>query len=100
MPKPQQSVKAYHGTVLVARLLHEALVGLPVVRVLRVEFVGHAVFLQSLPEVVLVLKSEAKIVMGDGAVRVQAEGLAFFPNLSVPIILDPKRRAERLTYSY
>jgi hypothetical protein len=42
MPKRQQRVKAYRGTVLLACLFDEALVGLPVVRVLRVEFVGPA----------------------------------------------------------
>jgi len=78
----------------VARFFHKTLVGLPVVRVLRVEFVGSAVFPQGLPEVVPVLKSEAKIVMGCGVVRFQAQHLTFFLNFSVVILFDPKRHAE------
>jgi len=72
VPKRHKSVKAYRGTVLLARLFREALVGLSVVRVLRVEFVGRAVFLQCSPGLVLVLKSVAKIVMGVAGVRVEA----------------------------
>ena len=72
VPEGQDGVKAYRGTVSLARLFHEALVILPVARVLRVEFVGRAVFLQSLLWVVLVLKSDTKGVMGAVIVRVEA----------------------------
>ena len=70
IPKSRQRVKAYRGTVLVARLFHEALLGLPVARALRVEVVGRALLLQSPLGVVLVLKTEAKKVMGTCGVRV------------------------------
>ena len=76
------------------RLFHEALVVLPVITVLRVEFVSLAVFLQRLLRVVLVLKGESKAVMGAGVVRVEAERLAFFSNLSVPILFNSERGAK------
>jgi hypothetical protein len=76
MPMRQQGVKAYRGTVLGARLFREALVGLPVVRVLRVEVVGRAVCLQSLPEVVLALRTGAEVVVRRCIIQVKAQCLA------------------------
>ena len=45
VPEGQDGVKAYRGTVSLARLFHEALVGRSVGRALRVEFVSHPVVL-------------------------------------------------------
>lgn len=71
---PREKLHSLEGTKLALgpRLLHEALVALPVVRALRVGFVGCAVFLQGTLGVVLLFKSVGKIVMGVVVVRVEA----------------------------
>ena len=70
-------------------LAREALVGRPVVSVLRFEFVGPAVLLRSLS-----LKSGTEPIMGLVIIRIQPQGFAVRRNHTVPVALLPKRGGE------
>lgn len=91
-PKRQQDVKAYHGRVLVARFLHEALVLLPIARVSGVKFVCGAILLQRSRKVVFVLEGVPKAEMSKSIAWVKTERFALFRYHSVPIVLDSKHR--------
>ena len=92
----QGNLQTRQGTkpALGPRLFHEALVGLPVVRVLRVEFVCSAILLQRGLKVVFVLERIPEAEMSKSVVWVKTECLALFCNHSLPIVLNPKHVAE------